>query len=247
MNKEIFNFSPGVFSQNIFRLLIAVAVLTATASAQTSSERKTRREQFAEQIRRHAAETKSLAENKNAAGKIAAVNLTSKDAFQNGKDFTTAAFDAEAMGDDEEAYNYTIIDLVYLIDRLDGQPEAAQLQKTLRAVVRGTSTGALVKADIEEISKAYLARQKADKKWSFNAGKTSMNLLIASYMGEDANIKKGLSELQSLMKTAPKGTAQEILNPMNALAKYAAQKTYADEDYTAIYEGVGSIIDAATA
>ncbi len=243
MKTQIKNYT----SKLLLTVATAMSILTATALAQMSNERSTRREQFAEQIRRHAAETKSLAENKNAAGKTGAVNLTSKDTFQNGKDFTMAMFDAEAMDDDEEAYNYTIIDLVYLIDRLDGQPEAAQLQKTLRAVVRGTSTAALVKADIEKISNTYSARQKVDKKWYFSAGKTSMNLLIATYMGEDANIKKGLTQLQSMIKTAPKGTAKEILNPMGALAKYAAQKTYTDEDYTAIYEGVGSIIDAATA
>lgn len=88
------------------------------------------------------------------------------------------------------------------------------------------------------------ARQKVDRKWYFNAGQTSMNLMIATFMNEDANIKKNITALQGLIKIAPKGTAKEILDPMSALAKYIAPKIYTDEDYTAIFEGVGSLMDA---
>lgn len=244
MNTQIKNYSGKL----LLTIATAISLLTGMAAAQQMpNESEANRERFTEQMRRHAAQIKSLAAKKGVDAKPATASLSNGDTFQNGKDFTMAMFDAEAMDEDEDAFNYTILDLVYLIDRLDGQPEAAQLQKTLKAVVRGTSTGALVKADIAKVSNAYLARQKVDQKWYFNAGKTSMNLMIATYMGEDANIKKGLNELQALIKTAPKGTAKEILNPMGDLAKYIAQKTYTDEDYTAIYEGAGSIIDAATA
>jgi hypothetical protein len=239
MKNEIKNY----LSKFILAVATAISLLTGAALAQMPNRNQTERER----IHRHAVETKSLAARQTIGAKAANVNLVNGGVFQNGKDFSMAAFDAEWMDEDQEAYNYTILDLVYLIDRLDGQPEAAQLQKTLRAVVRGTSTAALVKQDIERISNLYLARQKSDQKWYFNAGKTSMNVMIASFMGEDASIKKGLQDLQALIKTAPKGTAKEILNPMGALAKYVAQKTFTDEDYTAIYEGAGSIIEAATA
>lgn len=239
MNTQIKNY----LSKLLLTVAAAVGILTGTIGAQQLPDKyEAGRERLGKQMR----QIESLRAKRNGARKAAAI-LTGGEMFQNGKDFTTAAYDAEWMDAEQEAFNYTIIDLAYLIDRLEGQPEAAKLQKTLRAVLRGTSTGELVKKDIEKISNAYLARQKVDRKWYFNAGKTSINLLIASYMGEDASIKKGLNQLQSLIKTAPKATAKEILNPMSALAKYAAQKTYTDEDYTAIYEGVGNIIDAAKA
>ena len=154
-----------------------------------------------------------------------------------------AKFDAAASEDYEDALNYTILDLVYLIDQLDGQPEGVQLQKTLKTVVRGTSTALQVSKEIETISKTYLARQKVDSKWYFNAGQTSMNLMISTYMGDDAQIKKGLTDLQSLIKVAPKGTAKEVIDPMNVLAQYVAKTSFTEEDYTAIYEGVGNVID----
>jgi len=243
MKTQIKNYSGKV----LLTVATALSILTGIATAQMPNEYEAKRKQFAGQIRRQAVEAKSLDADKSAVKKTATVSLSNSDTFQNGKDFMIAMFDAEGLDEYDEALDYTILDLVYLIDRLDGQPEAAQLQKTLKAVIRGTSTGALVKKDIEKISNAYLARQKPDQKWYFNAGKTSMSLMIATFMGEDANIKKHLTGLQSLIKIAPKGTAKEILNPMSALAKYIARETYTDEDYTAIYEGVGSIIDAATA
>lgn len=243
MNTQIKNYLKKL----LLTIVTAVGILTGTAAAQQMPNRSDdNRERFAAQMRRHAAQAQSLA-GKSGDARAGAINLTDTDTFENGKDFTLAGFDAEGMDTDPESINYTILDLVYLIDRLEGQPETVQLQKILKSVLRATSSGALVKKDIQTVSKAYLNRQKAVGKWYFNAGQTSMNLMISTYMGEDANIKTGLAQMQALIKTAPKGTAKELLDPMNALARYAALETFADEDYTAIYAGVGSVIDAASA
>ena len=74
-----------------------------------------------------------------------------------------------------------------------------------------------------------------------------MNLLISSYQNDDAKVKKGLTELQSLIKVAPPGTAQEVIDPMNVLAKYIAKATFTEADYSAIYEGVGTVIELISA
>lgn len=240
MKTQIKNYSSKLF----LTVAAALSILTGIAAAQMPGKYEEKRERFAERMSRQAVEAKSLAANKSGVSKSAAVSLANSDTFQNGKDFAMAMFDAEGIDEYEEAYTYTILDLVHLIDRLEGQPEAAKLQKTLKSVIRGTATGAVVKKDIETVSKAYSARQKVDRKWYFNAGQTSMNLMIATFMNEDANIKKNITALQGLIKTAPKGTAKEILDPMSALAKYIAPKTYTDEDYTAIFESVGSLMDA---
>lgn len=240
MNTQIKNY----FGKLLLTVAAAVIVLSGTAFAQqrqAPGKYEAERERLGEQMR----QIESLRAKRTGERKAAAV-LTNGEMFLNGKDFTMAAFDAGWMDIEPEAFNYMIIDLAYLIDRLENQPEAPKLQKILRAVLRGTATGDAVKKDIEKISTAYLARQKGNQKWYFNAGKTSMNVMLASFMGEDANIKKGLTELQSLLKTAPKDTWQEILDPIKALAKYIAQPTFTDEDYMAIYEGVDSIMSAAS-
>ena len=233
--------------QTLNKLFVAVAlamVLTVAAFAQMPNKSENNREQLTELLHRQSPTvTKTLGASKGTIVKSGAVTLTNSTNFTIGKNFAMAKFDAAASEDYEDALNYTILDLVYLIDQLDGQPEAVQLQKTLKTVVRGTSTALQVSKEIETISKTYLARQKVDSKWYFNAGQTSMNLMISTYMGDDAQIKKGLTELQSLIKVAPKGTAKEVIDPMNVLAQYVAKTSFTEEDYTAIYEGVGNVID----
>ena len=237
MKTQIKNYSSKI----LLTLLAAIGILTGTAAAQKPD--KSGGEFYSRAMRAGRKYAGKMQARK--AGAVAAAS--NGETFQNGKDLTMAIYDADQMDSDDDALNYTILDLVYLIDRLDGQPEAAPLQKTLRSIVRGTTNAAAVKKDIETVSTAYLKRQTAEQKWYYNAGRTSMNLLIASYSGADADIKKGLTDLQALVKTAPKNTLDEILNPMKALDKFAAQKTFADADYTAIYEGVGGIIDVAVA
>ena len=66
-------------------------------------------------------------------------------------------------------------------------------------------------------------------------------------MGEDDLIKKDLSDLQALIKSAPKGTSESMLEPMKNLTKYTAQTTFTDDDYTAIYAGIGNVMKAVSA
>lgn len=243
----------SILNKAILTVATAAGILTGTAFAQqTTGKTDDNRAQLVEELHRQTKEmyAKSLAVLDNAAGEkagAAAVVLTNGDNFRVGKEFAVAMFDAEGIDESDEAFNYTIIDLAYLIDRLEGQAEAVKLQKTLKSVLRGTSSAAAVKTEIEIISRLYLNRQKATQKWYFNAGRAAMNLKISSYLGEDARVKKDLSDLQALIKIAPKGTSESILEPMGNLVKYAAKATFTDEDYTAIYDGIDGVMNAVSA
>lgn len=231
--------------QILNKLFVGIAlamVLTASAFAQKPEQYTAIRGQFTESVRRQIP-TQTLAKRDTVfkSGTVTSANSTN---FLIGKNFALAKFDAAYIEADKEALGYTIVDLVYLIDELDGQPEAADLQKTLKAVVRGTSSSEQVIKDIETASKTYLARQTVAPKWYFNAGQTSINLKISTYLNEDAKIKKGLSDLQTLIKIAPQGIPKEIIDPMNVLAKYVAKTAFTEADYTAIFQGAGSVIDA---
>ena len=237
--------------QTLNKLCIAVAlamVFIGTAFAQMPDKSATDREQLNELLRRDLPiANKTVAADKREVVKKSAVTADNSTNFTIGKNFALAKFDAAALEDYKESLNYTILDLVRLIDDLDGQPEAVQLQKTLKSVLRRTSTALKISQEIEAISKTYLARQKVDPKWYFNAGQTSMSLMISSYQNDDAKVKKGLAELQSLIKAAPPGTAQEVIDPMNVLTKYIAKTTFTEADYSAIYEGVGNVIEVVSA
>lgn len=243
MKKQI----KGTFGK-LFALAAVAIVLTGAAFAQMPNRSANAREQLNHLLRgQEKSQINTLAVLQKSVVKSNAVTLTNSTNFQIGKDFSLAIFDAAGLDEYEDSMNYTIVDLVYLIDSIDGQPESVTLQKTLKSLVRGTSDTATVKKEIENASKSYLARQKVDQKWYFNAGQTSMNLMISTYMGEDAQIKKGLTDLQALIKVAPSGTPKEVLDPIGSLAKYVAKTTYTEDEYMAIYEGIGNVINAITA
>jgi hypothetical protein len=201
------------------------------------------REKIRQSLQEARAKTR-LSVNQKTIASENAVSLTNSQNFQIGKDFSLAIFDAEGIDEYADALNYTIVDLVYLIDQLEGQPEATQLQRILKSVVRGTASAAQVKKEIETVSNSYLAKQKTETKWYFSAGQTSMNLLIATYMGEDVQVKKVLGNMQALIKSAPKSAPKTVLDPMNELAKLVSKTTFTEEDYAAIDEKVGNVIDA---
>lgn len=159
---------------------------------------------------------------------VSAVNQTS---YQIGKDFAMAIEDSKTMKDDNESFNYTIVDLVYLIDELEGQAEAAQLHAILKGIVRGSKDLAAVSRDISAISNTYLARQTVEQKWYYNVGRAQMNLMLAGY-GKDATATaKNLKDLQSLTKTAPHATSRLILEAINGLAKYTTLNPFTAADY----------------
>lgn len=161
-------------------------------------------------------------------GPVSAVN---QNAFQIGKDFAMAIDDAKTMKTDNASFNYTIVDLVYLIDELEGQVEGTQLQSLMKQIIRGQKDKTLVSGEIATISNSYLARQSAEQKWYFNVGTSQMNLLIAGW-GKDATATaKYTKELQGLSKLAPVGTPKIILDAIGGLGKYASLNPFTVADY----------------
>ena len=164
----------------------------------------------------------------------AAVAAPNRRAYYIAKDFGFAISDCKAIDIDEDSLDYTIVDLVYLIDHLEGQPEAAQLQSILKDVIHGDEYGVVMAEKIESISKAYVARLASEQKWYFNVGQTQIFLTYAAWRNDAVAIKTRLKEMQELAKIAPSGTAISILNAVNGLAKYIAKTTLTKEDFTAI-------------
>ncbi len=159
------------------------------------------------------------------------VSAANQNSYQIGKDFAMAIEDSKTMKDNNDSFNYTIVDLVYLIDELEGQAEAAQLQAILKGVVRGTKDLTKVSSEIAAISSTYFTRQTAEQKWYFNVGSAQMNLMLAGYGKDAAGTAKNLKELQQLVKTAPAGTSKLILEAINGLAKYATLNPFTVADY----------------
>lgn len=159
------------------------------------------------------------------------VNAVNQSAYQIGKDFAMAIGDSKTMKDNNDSFNYAIVDLVYLIDELEGKAEAAQLQAILKAVVRGTKDLTKVSSEIAAISSTYFTRQTAEQKWFYNVGTAQMNLMLAGYAKDAAGTAKNLKDLQQLVKTAPQGTSKLILEAINGLSKYATLNPFTVADY----------------
>ena len=161
-------------------------------------------------------------------GPISAAN---KNSFQIGKDFAMAIEDSKTMKDDADCFNYTIVDLVYLIDELEGQTEATQLQTMMKQIVRGQKDQTGISREIAAISNAYLTRQATEQKWYFNVGTAQMNLLYAGW-GKDATATaKYNKDLQSLAKAAPQSTPKIILDAISGLSKYTTLNPFTVADY----------------
>jgi predicted Zn-dependent peptidase len=217
-------------------VLVAIAtILTGVNFAQKPDVAK--RGQLVEKLRQE----QNLKSAKISKGNINAVNA---DNFYLGSSFAMAIYFSEGIDKDNKSVDYTIVELVRLIDKLEGQPEAPMLQKTLKSIVRLTTNATTARAEIVAAQKAYGARQKKEQQWYFNAGFTASDLSISSYVGDAAFTKQDLKDLQALIKIAPQGTPKELLDPMNALAKYVAKATYTKDDYVAIYDGVGTVFDS---
>ena len=175
------------------------------------------------------------------------VSAASQTNFNLGSNFIIAMTNASYIDNDSGAADSTIVRLVYMIDQMEGQPEADALQNTLKSLVRGTSNAAKVRLEIENAMKSYTGKLTGDQKWFYDAGQSVTNLIFHIYSNDQALVKKNLSEIQNLIKLAPHGTPEEIIAPMQTLAKYVSQTTFAENDYTAIIEGAVGIFDSVNA
>lgn len=159
------------------------------------------------------------------------VSAASQNSYQIGKDFAMAIADSRTMKDNSDNFNYTIVDLVYLIDELEGQAESAQLQTMMKQIIRGQKDQTLVSNEIAAISNTYLNRQAAEQKWFFNVGTSQMRLMYAGWAKDATATAKNLKDLQLLIKTAPLGTPKLIIEAINGLSKYATLTPFTVADY----------------
>ncbi|MFL6466761.1 MAG: hypothetical protein ACJ72Z_02245 [Pyrinomonadaceae bacterium] len=165
----------------------------------------------------------------------AGITSANRMSYRIGTDFAMAIDDAKTMKDDNKSFNFTIVDLVYLIDELEGQSEAGQLQALLKGVIRGSRDLTAVSREIATISNSYLSRQAAEQKWYFNVGTSQMNLMMASWTKDSTTVIKYTTDLQSLVKTAPLGTPPLVLESIKGLSKYAGM-TLTVNDYSDLVE-----------
>lgn len=172
------------------------------------------------------------------------VTAQNKLGFNIATKFTMAKFDASLFRNNAEVKNMLVVALVYLVNDLEGQPEAAQLQKTLKLLLDEKNDSAQILANIENASESFSNRLPEEQKWYFASGATVTNLMIGTYMSDNTTIRKNLSEMQTLIKIAPKGTSDAIISTMNDLTKYAGNTHFADDDYHAILQAANQIGDS---
>lgn len=176
--------------------------------------------------------TDTRAEKANALpGAVSPANRTT---YQIGKTFSCVIDDSKYMKEEDDLFNYVVVDLVYLIDDLEGQPESQQLQAILKGIIRNTKDLSIVSGEIAAVSKSYFARLNPEKKWYFNVGSSQMNLLIAGWSKDNVGAVKSLKEFQVLVSTAPQGTPQIVLAAMQELSNYSIKVKLTPDDFTAL-------------
>ncbi len=138
-----------------------------------------------------------------------------------------------------------ILELVYLIDKFEGQPaEAAQLQKVLKMVVRNTGTRQERWNAVQDAINTHRKSLHGEALWYFNLGVIVPKLSLYAYLKDSAGLKSDFSSFQQLVQNAPQGVPAAVLTPMQQLAKYATQASYSNDELAAIGSTTGTVMDA---
>jgi hypothetical protein len=164
--------------------------------------------------------------------------------FDLGFALVRAGYFSQVAVDDEEFNSDAIVELVYLADRLEGQPEAAKLEAVLKMVVRGTGTAEQRWDAVGEVVKSYSARQQPGARWFFDSGVTLTKVSLYSYLEDQPNLQAELKTLQQLIAKTPQGVPAEVTKPMREVAQYAAQQALTSDDYEKIAETAGQAMES---
>ncbi len=180
----------------------------------------------------------------NSPDKIAPENRFS---FNLGSSLSMTMLYASFVGEDIAMEDKAIVELVFLIDSLEGLPQADALQKTLKNIVRYNCKGQQCVQEIQSVTNTFQKELKGDMQWYFNAGMTASNLYISSF-GDDTSVTKNLlAQMQDLTNKAPKTIPVEVLNQMKTVTQYIAKEKLSKDDYTAIGSKLDGLINTITA
>ncbi len=164
--------------------------------------------------------------------------------FNLGSKFTIAVMDAAYLGSDENTVKAVVIDLVYLIDALENQPQSIVLQQTLKSVVRGNFNAVEVTSEIKNARQSYSNKLSGEQKWHFDTGSSVTHLVFSAYTIDDAAMKIDLSKIRELVKIAPQATSDEIIVPLKNLLSYISGAVFAEKDRTAILKDSIGLVEA---
>ncbi|MGH9902228.1 MAG: hypothetical protein ACRD68_10520, partial [Pyrinomonadaceae bacterium] len=165
------------------------------------------------------------------------------ESFDLGFAFVSAMCLASRSHEDAATNAKAIVELAYLIERLESRPEeAAALQKVLRMVVRGSGTGMQRGETVQRVMKSYGDGLKGEAQWYFNSGVTVSRLFLATYLNDGDGMRIELQNLQLLTKIAPQNVPRDVLAPMQSLLRYFDQTTFTEGDRAAVIEAIDKII-----
>lgn len=146
--------------------------------------------------------------------------LTGAEAIQLtlGRDFVVAM--NTAAGEDENSSRGAVAELAFLIDRLEGQPEAAELQQVMRSVIRGNTTGVAARSRIQAIMTAFSKRSTGSGKWYFDTGCAVANLVYDSFNNDTGAARKGAAAVFELTRSAPPEISDDLSRQLSAIAAH---------------------------
>lgn len=171
-----------------------------------------------------------------------------RDSFDLGFAFVRAMYFASLSGEEKEANDKAIVELVYLMDRLEHKPdEVVALRHALRMVVRGSGAGSDRWEAVQSAIRLHAGALRGELQWYFNSGISVARLFIATYLNDAVGIRNELQNLQTLARIAPQSLPRNVLASMQRLLGYFDQTTFTENDRAAVIQVVENILITVTA
>lgn len=171
-----------------------------------------------------------------------------RDSFDLGFAFVRAMYFASLSGEEKEANDKAIVELIYLMDRLEHKPdEVVALRHALRMVVRGSGAGSDRGEAVQSAIRLHAGALRGELQWYFNSGVSVSRLFIATYLNDALGIRNELQNLQTLARIAPQSLPRNVLASMQRLLGYFDQTTFTENDRAAVIQVVENILITVTA
>lgn len=186
----------------------------------------------------------ALTKTMNPTANVNGLSAYEAEAFVVGFAITQAMYTSADALDNRQLVPAASQILTTLVNLLKGRPLESPLREALEMVVSGKGTEVQLIELFDKAVTAYTAGLRGTEPWYFYTGMVVMQINDSVVYQDEAGLQSQLAILEELIARAPQSVPASLLNPMQAIARYAKQRDLREGDYLAIGKNIGSAVNA---